>query len=134
MITEFISEALLAPLVQALGGLVVIVLLWVVRLLVKKANQKWNLDIDLREQQLLEALAGDVVHYVEATIPGQKRGEEKRDVALKDLVARAAQVGLDIGEDVARRKIEKALSRDGLKGLRMVGAIGPLQRDGEGVG
>ena len=112
---ETILASMTAPLVEGMATLLLAVLTWGIQRMVRQANRRWKLDIDLREQAQLEGLAADAVHFVEATVTGKGRGGEKLTTAVGELQAKAVVAGIDITGDVARRKIEKALHETGIK-------------------
>ena len=106
---EWMLTHVVAPVVSTVLGVVATVVLPVLTARgVAYLSRRWRLDIDARESARLEALAVDIVHKVEAQL-GAGRGADKLGEAMRELVAQAAVIGLDVAEGVARAKIEKAL-------------------------
>lgn len=105
----WMSEHVIVPAVTSILGLVATIVAPVLTAkLVRYLNRRWNLDIDAREENLLRGFASEIVHNVEAQL-GPSRGEEKLRQAILELGSRAAAIGIDVGEDVLRAKIESAL-------------------------
>jgi hypothetical protein len=106
---DYLLTHIVLPLVSTVLGLVATIVVPVMTARgVKYLNRRWKLDIDERESHQLERLASDVVHLAEAQL-GAGGGKAKLAAAMRGLGGRAAQIGVDVGEDVARAKIEKAL-------------------------
>lgn len=115
MDATWIVTNVVAPVVASVVGLVTAVVVPLVGTrLVGYLNRRWKMDIDEREQAKIEALAVDAVHLAEATV-GPGSGKQKLAQALPALIEKAADAGIDIGEDVARAKIEKALTGERIK-------------------
>ncbi len=115
MDASWIAQHIVGPVVVSVVGLVTATLIPLLgRRFAKYANRKWSLDIDEREQAKLDAIAVDVVHLVEAQL-GPGNGKQKLAQALPALIEQAAAAGIDIGEDVARAKLERALSETGIR-------------------
>ena len=112
---DVLMESVVVPAITSIIGLFTAVVLPVITVkLVRYLNRKWALDIDMREQAKLQDLATDIVHKTEALVGGG-RGKEKMQLALPELVEKAAAVGIDIAEDIARAKLEKVLRWEEIK-------------------
>ena len=115
MDASWVAPHVVAPVVLSVVGLVTSVMVPLLgSRLTGYLNRRWKMDIDEREQAKVEALAVDVVHLAEGTL-GPGGGKEKLRQALPQLIEKAADAGIDIGEDVARAKIEKVLVTEGIK-------------------
>ena len=112
---EMLVDSVVIPVVSAVLGTFFSVALPILIIKgVRYLNRAWKLDIDMREQAKLQDLAADIAYKTEALVGGG-RGKEKMDLALPELVEKAAAVGIDIAEDVARAKLEKVLRWEDIK-------------------
>ncbi len=113
---ELFIDSILIPAVKAIVGIVTAVVLPVASAKgIGYLNRRFKLEIDKSEEAKLERIIADAVHYTEATLIGEQAGKAKRETAMQDIMRRATEASIDVGEDIVRAKLEKILHWERIK-------------------
>lgn len=107
MITDLLKPYL-DTIVQALIGLLVALILSAIAVLRKKVEAWLDSRTSAQQREILHRLAGEAMALAETELKKQG-GIAKMDAALKYVLSRAADYGIQVGIDTIRAAIEKAV-------------------------